>query len=107
MQSVHESELALGATVPAGQGEGADEPARHMLPAGQAWQPDCAARPDALPNEPLAHRATVGAPWTQKPPMVHSSQAVLPASSWYLPASQLAHVPWPAAGCTVPALQSV
>ena len=42
-------ELAAGATVPAGQDVGAVEPARHMLPAGQGWQPDWEGRPDSLP----------------------------------------------------------
>ena len=48
-QAVQLSEPAAGATVPAGQGEGAVEPARHMLPAGQGWQPDWEGRPDSLP----------------------------------------------------------
>mgnify|MGYP003326669481 CR=1 FL=1 len=83
--------FALAANVPALHSVAEVAPAKQKLPAGQAWQPDCAARPDALPNEPLAQRATVGAPSTQKPPTVHSSQAVWPASSWYLPASQAVH----------------
>ena len=48
-QLAHESELELGAAVPAGHRDGAIEPERHMLPAGHAWHPDCAVRPDSLP----------------------------------------------------------
>ena len=35
-------------------------------------------------------------------PDVHSTHAVMPPVSWYLPASQLVHEPCPVDGCTVP-----
>ena len=38
---------------------------------------------------------------------MQASHAVSPASSWNRPASQLAHEPWLALGCTVPGLHSV
>ena len=38
---------------------------------------------------------------------MHASHAVWPSPPWYVPASQLAHVPWLALGCTVPGEHSV
>ena len=41
------------------------------------------------------------------PPLSHGLHAVWPSPPWYVPASQLAHVPWLALGCLVPGEQSV
>ena len=51
---------------------------------------------------PAAHGSGADAPALQYEPATHSRHAVAPLALMNLPASQLAHVPWLAFGCTVP-----
>ena len=56
---------------------------------------------------PAAHGSGADAPASQYEPATHSKHAVAPLALMNEPASQLAHVPWLALGCTVPGEHSV
>ena len=91
MHCSHAALLALGATVPAAHGVGSDAPSEQALPTGHAWQPSCDTSAVALPNEPASHGLTTAAPAAQYPPCVQTLQAVLPSTSWKVPAAQMEH----------------
>ena len=80
--------LAVAATVPGRHAVGLTEPSEHERPGGHSWQPDCAVRPLSLPKVPASQFWSTAAPAWQKPPKPHTSHAVPPSASWYLPAAQ-------------------
>ena len=116
--------LALGVNLPAGHrsqvdcpsvgpkepgrhGAGVVEPVAHAEPAGHAVQLSVCARPAWLEKLPPKHGSAAAARAGQKLPGVQDLQLSWPATSWYLPATQLTHDSAFAAGFTVPGAQSV
>ena len=83
------------------------EPVEQNEPAGHLEHWALLPRPRSLLKLPAAHGSGADAPASQYEPATHSRHAVAPLALMNEPASQLAHVPWLALGCTVPGEHSV